>query len=160
MTLEALSELLAGMDENLARIERCLGRLPDEALWKRPRAGMNSVANLCLHLAGNESHYIGRGVGGTDYVRDRPFEFRADGGVARAEILDRLREARATTRRVVSGLQPSDLGRRVKSDHPPEPTVLKVILHVAEHYAYHTGQIVLLTRLLQEGEERLLQWGH
>lgn len=60
-----LDSYVEQMDMQLARIEECLERIPADKLWQRPRAGVNSVGNLCLHLAGNESHYVGRGIGST-----------------------------------------------------------------------------------------------
>ena len=142
------------------RIERCMRRISGDAVWKRPREGVNSIGNLCLHLAGNESHYIGRGIGGADYLRDRHGEFEASGGAGARELVEKLAEARRTTRRVLEDIAASDLDRPVDVDYPPSPTALGVLLHVVEHYAYHTGQIVLLTRILQPGGDRVLEWGH
>jgi uncharacterized damage-inducible protein DinB len=121
---------------------------------------MNSVGNLCLHLAGNESHYLGAVIGGSGYRRDRPAEFTAGGGFDAPALLARLREARASTRAALATLAPADLDLPVAADHPAAPTARKLILHVATHYAYHSGQIVLLARWLQPGEERILPWGH
>lgn len=155
-----LQELLNSLDAHLGWIEKCLDRIPDDALWGRLRPGTNSIGNLCLHLAGNESHYIGHGIGGTSYRRDRPAEFNAEGGFTRQELLEKLREARETTRSVLGGLTAAEFDRPVEINHPADPTVLRVILHVTEHYALHTGQIILLARHLQEGDERILPWKH
>ena len=155
-----LSELLDELEEERRRIDLCLGKLTEVEIWQRPREKSNSVGNLCLHLTGNESHYIGHCVGGADYVRDRPAEFNADGGASARELSQGLAAARRTTRRVFESLTAADFDRVVDSNHPPDPTVLKVILHVTHHYAYHTGQIILLTRLAQEIPGRILQWGH
>lgn len=164
-TLPVFTEWLTVLDAQLARIVRCLDRLDADprtrdAIWRRPRAGVNSIGNLCLHLAGNESHYIGHLVGGSDDARDRRGEFEAEGGYSREDLVERLEAARQTTREVFARLDVDDLERVVASDHPPRPTVGRVALHVVEHYAYHAGQIVLLTRLAQSGDERLLEWGH
>ena len=155
-----LKVLYDNLETHLKWIERCLERLPEAALWKRPRPGLNSVGNLCLHLAGNESHYLGFGVGKIAYKRDRSGEFTADGGTGKEDLLGRLRESRRRTREVLESLRAEDFDRPIEIDHPPDSTVLRIVAHVVEHYAYHTGQIVLLTRLLQEGEERLLDWSH
>jgi len=161
MQFETFTDLiLAELDTQTARIDKCVGRLSEEIVWRRPRAGVNSVGNLCLHLAGNESHYIGHGMGDSGYVRDRSSEFNADGGFSREELLAKLREARQTTKAVFAKLGPDDMTRHLKLDHPENATGLSVIIHVFDHYAYHTGQIVLLTRQWQESEERVLPWGH
>lgn len=155
-----LRELLGQLDFHLGTIERCLRRLPGEAIWRRLRPGTNSVGNLCLHLAGNESHYIGKVLAESGYQRRRSAEFTVEGGKNARELTGALREARVGTRELLARLGPNDFDRSVDSNYPENPTVLRVILHVADHYAYHTGQIVHLTRVLQGGEERVLPWGH
>jgi uncharacterized damage-inducible protein DinB len=158
--IPVLSNILEQLDAGRQRIDTALSRLDDASIWRRPRPGMNSVANLCLHLAGNEHHYIGHVIGGADYVRTRSAEFTADGNVERSELIARLSAARDATRRTFETLTEAELGRAVDSNWPPKSTVLSVVLHVLEHYGYHTGQIVLLARIYQDGEDRLLAWGH
>ncbi|HLU47352.1 MAG TPA: DinB family protein [Planctomycetota bacterium] len=155
-----LEELHRELETDRARIESALARLEPTDIWRRPRPSMSSIGNLCLHLAGNESHYIGRLIGKTSYVRRRSEEFTTENGPGREGLIEKLREARATTTRAFESLREDDLGRTVESDHPQDPTVLRTIIHVIEHYGYHTGQIVLLTRLFQASDERLLEWGH
>ena len=155
-----LSELFERLQEERQRIDLCLRKLTEDEIWQRPREESNSIGNLCLHLAGNESHYLGHCVGGTDYVRDRPGEFNAEGGRSTEELSQGLAAARESTRRVFESLTAADLDRIVDSDHPPNPTARRLIFHVTHHYAYHTGQIIVLTRLAQEVPGRILQWGH
>lgn len=159
--IEPLATLFASIERQTPRIEKCLDRLSEDDVWKRLRPKMNSVGNLCLHLAGNESHYIGHGIGETGYVRDRPHEFDATGGYSKAELVAKLHAARQSTLRSLDGLTAADLDRALDGlDYPEQPTVLNVVVHVVQHYGYHTGQIVLLTKLLQATDERVLQWGH
>jgi uncharacterized damage-inducible protein DinB len=155
-----LDEVLGEMDRCLGWIESSLARLNDDTLWKRPRPEMNSVANLCLHLAGNERHYIGHGVGGLKDTRDRANEFNASGGIGAEGLLGHLNEARGTTRAVFEKLRISDFGRRISTDIPGARNLLQTLFHVSHHYSLHSGQIVLLTKLYQEGTERILEWGH
>ena len=86
-------ELAAELREAFGRIEHCLGQLTDEQAWWRPRADLNSVGNLVLHLAGNVRQLIGGEVGGGPTARDRQAEFDARGPLPRAELLARLRAA-------------------------------------------------------------------
>lgn len=155
-----LDNLFEHLEEERSRIDTCLTRLPEDVLWRRPRPGVNSIGNLCLHLWGNESHYLGHGVGGTDFRRDRAAEFTADGGPSSQELRAKLLQAREATRGILAGLDEGDLGGLVDVNHPEEPTVLRVILHVVTHYSYHTGQIVHLTRVYQTADGRVLEWGH
>ncbi len=159
--IDPLATLITSLERQLPRIETCLDRLSEEDVWKRLRPEMNSVGNLCLHLAGNESHYIGHGIGDTGYVRDRPHEFDATGGHSKAELVAELHAARQSTLASLAGLTAADLDRPLDGlDYPEQPTVLNVVVHVVGHYGYHTGQIVLVTKLLQTTDERVLQWGH
>ncbi len=101
------------------RIDDCLGRLTYDQIWLRNSDNANSVGNLVLHLCGNVRQWIGYGVGGQPDLRDRDSEFAARGG-----------------------LQPVELSQRLQA------TILEAILHVVEHFAQHTGQIIFATKLL------------
>lgn len=39
-------------------------------------------------------------------------------------------------------------------------SIQKILIGAAEHYAYHTGQIVFASKLLQEEDVHLLNWQH
>lgn len=156
----AYRELLSSFDLQLPRIESCLAKLDDAQVWTRPLPAMNSIGNLCLHLAGNVSHYVGACIGKSGYVRDRSGEFDANGGSTRGELLDKLRDAVATARRVTETLGPDDLEREIDSNYPPDATVIGILVHVSTHFAYHTGQILVLTKLLTTDDARILEWGH
>jgi len=152
--------LLESIDQQLPGIERCVGKLGDTLLWRRVLPAMNSVGNLCLHLCGNLNHYVGACIGSSGYERDRPGEFNATDGHGAEGLLLRLRDARDTVAAVVEGLNDEDLPRCVDSDHPENATVLTLLVQVSTHFAYHTGQILTLTKVLTENDERLLEWGH
>ena len=156
----AYRELLTSIERQLPRVESCLAKLDNAQIWTRPLPAMNSVGNLCLHLAGNVNHYVGACIGRTGYERDRSAEFEAVGGSTRDQLNKGLREARETATRVITTLGPHDIERRIDSDHPPNATVTSVLVHVGTHFAYHTGQIVQLTKLLTGDDGRILDWGH
>lgn len=155
------------LDTELDRIKKALDRLPEEGVWKRVRGSTNSIGNLCLHLAGNEYQNMVSGIGQKPFIRERSAEFIAEGGIASAEILDRLITVRMQTRLELEKLTADDLEKEVMIHYPPEAgipsysrTVLELVYHTSAHYSYHTGQIVYMTKLLQEGDEHLLQWRH
>lgn len=136
--------------ESPAMIRECLDLLSDEQVWWRPNASANSVGNLVLHVCGATRHFLGRGVGGSDYVRDRDGEFAARGPVAKAELLKVLDETLAEADRVLSGLTAERLFDTTKNIGV-DMTALACLMRMTHHWSYHTGQIVFITKALREG---------
>jgi uncharacterized damage-inducible protein DinB len=135
--------------EQMAReIREAAGPLGEAEFWRKPVEPGNSVGHLVLHLTGNLNHFVGAQLGGTDYVRDREREFTEAAPPGKAEALNRLGEAVALFRRVVSGLGPE----RLTAPHPEERfrTVLKALVSLVAHFAVHRGQISYLVRLLKK----------
>ena len=131
----------------LPKIERCLEKLSDEEVWWRANPESNSVGNLLLHLAGNSRQWIVSGVGGAPDARARQQEFDERSIVPRAELLTRLRETLSEVDATLASLDPSRLleRRRIQGS---DVLVLEAILHVVEHFSMHTGQIILLTKMI------------
>ena len=127
------------------RIETCVNKLADDQLWSRAGEHSNAAGNLCLHLAGNVRQWIIHGVGGAPDVRQRDTEFAARGGVSREELLARLRQTVDDACRILDRLPPARLLDSITPQNY-QVTVAEAILHVVEHFAEHTGQIILLTK--------------
>jgi uncharacterized damage-inducible protein DinB len=154
-----MSELAAGIvtiarnricRELPPQITECLGVLDDGQIWWRPNAASNSVGNLVIHLCGSTRHFLGRGVGGSDYVRDRDGEFAEQGPIPRAALLTLLEGTVAEADRVIGALTPERLLESTQRIDPPL-TVLQCLMRMSHHWAYHTGQVVFVTKLLREG---------
>lgn len=134
-----------------AQIRAALDALDDAQLWQRPHDQANAVGNLVIHLAGSTRLFLGRGVGGTDYQRDRPGEFAERGPVPRAELLALLDAVTDEARRVLEGLDPATL-LETTTRVPGGPfTRLQLLLRVSHHWAVHTGQIVYVAKAAHEG---------
>jgi uncharacterized damage-inducible protein DinB len=140
-------------DEYLPKIKQCVASLPDEEIWRRANQSSNSIGNLLLHLAGNVRQWIVGGVGEEDVERDRAGEFAARGGASSADLIANLERAVAEADSVLAKLSADDLGRRCLIQDR-DKTVLEAIYHVVEHFAMHTGQIVLLTKAYAPGKIR------
>ncbi len=129
-----------------ARIEDCLGRLTDEQVWGRGGPNENAVGNLVLHLCGNLGQWILAGLGGAPDTRQRDAEFSAHGGPGRRELAEKLagtvREAAAVIERFPAGR----LTERIRIQNYELTAVVEGIYHVVDHFAEHTGQIILLTK--------------
>jgi len=132
-------------DEYLPKLRQCVDALPDGAIWRRANESSNSIGNLLLHLAGNVRQWIVGGIGQEDVERNRAAEFSARGGTSGAELIENLGNAVAEADAVLARLTSDDLDRPCVIQER-ETRVLEAIYHVVEHFAMHTGQIVLLTK--------------
>lgn len=136
-------------EEYLPKIERCLERLSDEEVWWRANLESNSIGNLLLHLSGNARQWIVCGVGGEEVDRrERQQEFDERSGVARSELLARLKETLAEVDGVLASLETARIleRRRIQGC---DVNVLEAVFHVVEHFSMHTGQVILLTKMLK-----------
>jgi uncharacterized damage-inducible protein DinB len=134
-------------DEYLPKIERCVEKLTDEQVWWRANPESNSIGNLLLHIPGNARQWIVCGLGGEIDKRQRQAEFDEQSLIPRDELLSRLRATVAAVDNVLARFDPA----RLLDSYPiqgTESTALAAIFHVTEHISMHTGQIILLTKML------------
>ncbi|MBA3804468.1 MAG: DUF1572 family protein [Acidobacteria bacterium] len=134
-------------EDYLPKITRCLEQLTDEDVWWRAAEESNSIGNLILHVAGNARQWIVSGVGGDLDRRARQQEFDRREVITRAELLAVLFE---TLEEVDAALQRVDPKRLLEQRHIQghDVTILEAVFHVVEHFSMHTGQIILLTKML------------
>lgn len=141
----AVSRKLA---QDLEQIRRCAGLLSDEQLWSRTNAHCNSVGNLLLHLAGNVRQWIVAGLGGAAFERDRPAEFAERGPLPRERTLGGLERTVAEAVAVIQRIEPAEMSR-THTIQGYTVTALAAVFHAAEHFSFHTGQIVHMTKALR-----------
>ncbi|HMF56552.1 MAG TPA: DinB family protein [Pyrinomonadaceae bacterium] len=140
-------------EEYLPKIERCMERLTDDDVWWRAGEASNSVGNLLLHMAGNARQWIVSGVGRAPDERDRQSEFDERRAISKTELLARLKNTLDEVDRTLAGLNSSAL-LETRSIQGYDVTVLEAVFHVVEHFSMHTGQIILLTKMLKSGDMR------
>jgi uncharacterized damage-inducible protein DinB len=133
--------------EYLPKIERCLEQLNDEQIWWRANEKTNSIGNLVLHLCGNARQWIVCGLGSEPDTRNRDAEFAQRDPIARAELLQLLRSTMADVESVLRNLPSSTLLQK-RTIQGNEVEVLEAVFHVTEHFSMHTGQIIMLTKIL------------
>jgi uncharacterized damage-inducible protein DinB len=133
------------IERDLPRIVECLRLLNQKEIWWRPNAASNSVGNLVLHLCGNVRQWIVAGLDGAPDVRVRDKEFSERGPLPRRVLIHRLESTIEEALHVLSRLPPDALARRhtIQGFHV---TGLAAVFHVAEHFSYHTGQIIYITK--------------
>jgi uncharacterized damage-inducible protein DinB len=144
----AVQEHLDDVWESLLAAVR---EIDDELLQWCPGPKFNSAAILLRHLAGSERWWIGEQIGGVPAHRVRDAEFVHD-NPSRAAVLKAVEEARALTRRVLSGVTAAELAAPVPAkterlSSPEQPSKYWALLHYLEHLGYHRGQILLLRNL-------------
>ena len=144
-------EFLVG--DYLPKIERCLEKLTDEQIWWRANEESNSIGNLILHLCGNARQWIICGVGSQPDNRDRDSEFAQRELIPRTELLTLLRSTLAEVETTLKTLDPSLLLER-RNIQGHDVDILEAIFHVTEHFSMHTGQIIMLTKMLTSSDLR------
>lgn len=138
-------EFLTG--EYLPKIERCLEQLNDEQIWWRANEQSNSIGNLLLHLCGNARQWIVCGVGSAPDTRIRDAEFARRDPLERAELLTLLRSTLGEVETVLRDLDPATLLEK-RTIQGSEVDILEAVFHVTEHFSMHSGQIIMLTKML------------
>jgi len=124
---------------------------PNEAdLWIVEKSINNSAGTLALHLVGNLNHFIGHILGGTDYKRDREFEFSGT-AVPREEIIEQVEQTIVMINTVIPSLSKERMDQTFEFDFLGEQSTSFYVMHFVTHLSYHLGQINYHRRLLASG---------
>jgi uncharacterized damage-inducible protein DinB len=145
---ELVKNALYRMDENTRMIKKSLAEISEEELWQKPNSSLNSIANLIVHLCGNMSQYVISSLGETQDKRIRDAEFSITGGLTKNELLKKLDDVVDTAKRIIFDATPSQL-IQMRSVQGFSFSGVGIVLHVVEHYSYHTGQIAFWVKLLK-----------
>jgi len=138
-------------DESQARVHRCLDLLDERQVWWRPHEGCNSVGNLVLHLAGNIRQWVIATLGDQPDRRRRDAEFAERGPIPLDELRRCFNDTLDEARRVIGQLDPETL-TEIKRVQGFDESIVAILIHVAEHASYHTGQITWITKMLSEAD--------
>ena len=144
ISAEAVDKL---RDTYLPWLRAALASADDPLVWRRPAPGANSIGNLLLHLEGNVRQWILHGLAGRGDARDRDSEFSAGEGPGGAELLARLEATVLEACDTLLALDWSEeewLAERTIQGF--RTTGFAAVMHVVEHFAYHTGQIVWIVK--------------
>jgi uncharacterized damage-inducible protein DinB len=120
----------------------------EENIWLLKGEIKNSAGTLCLHLCGNLQHYIGVGLGKSDYVRNRENEFAAR-NIERKSLLEEIARTKQAVTSTLAKADPAIL----ETDYPlpvfeNKMTVQFFMIHLAAHLEYHLGQVNYHRRLV------------
>jgi uncharacterized damage-inducible protein DinB len=149
-----MNDFLADLQHEFQRhkglADRAMSELDDPAFFRRPGALVNPVALIVKHLAGN---FASRW---TDFLttdgekasRDRDGEFLLTESDTRSNLLAAWERGWAILFKTLAGLNDSDLEKSV-TIRGESQTARQALLRGMTHVAYHTGQILYLSRLLR-----------
>jgi uncharacterized damage-inducible protein DinB len=143
-----LETLVQIFERDLDKLKSEIEVFPEDKLWITSGDIKNSAGNLAIHIAGGLEHFIGFGLGHSEYLRDRDFEFEAK-GLTKKEIFERISSAKDFTSRTLKNLDP----KKLPNPYPKEVadrgwTIEFFLIHLVSHVNYHLGQINYLRRLV------------
>jgi uncharacterized damage-inducible protein DinB len=137
------------LDESSRMVQKAFDELTETDIWKRPNAASNSIGNLILHLCGNIRQYAISSLGDSADVRQRDTEFAARDGHSKTDLLDMLQHTVEEAKAVIQKTD-AESWLRIRSVQGFEFSGIGIVMHVVEHYSYHTGQIAFWTKLLKD----------
>lgn len=138
-------------DESYERIFKCLSMIEERDLWRTPVQNIPPIGNLILHLCGNARQWILSGLGDKLDNRDRDQEFVIQTNIKKSELIFLLQNLRVNLRQTIVDIDPKVLEKK-HSIQGFEVTGFSILIHVIEHFSYHTGQITTLTKWLTNKE--------
>ncbi|MEZ6317408.1 MAG: DUF1572 family protein [Phycisphaerales bacterium] len=140
----------AVFERQKAFAEHAFAQLDDPGFFRVPAEGLNSVAVIAQHIAGNLVSRF------TDFLttdgekpwRDRESEFAPPEPTAagRAQLMARWDAAWQILYNELDALTPADLSREVPIRGVPH-AVHAALARAIDHYAFHIGQINVIARL-------------
>lgn len=131
--------------ENVKKTEYCFTLLSEQQVWQQYNTVTNSIGNLVLHLCGNISQYILATLGAQGFQRNRNAEFEQNPQLSKAALLKQLNAVLEAAIQIANNCS-SDCLLKNYSVQIYEMSGIAILVHVTEHFSYHTGQIALLTK--------------
>lgn len=136
-------------EESIPRILKCITHLSEGQLTWRPNNHTNSVANLILHLNGNVRQWLLASLLNIPHKRHRDQEFLPKTTTTQKELQGLLKELNQDIRKASLQLNQNYL-ESTFSIQGFQENGISIVIHVIEHFSYHTGQITYITKQLQD----------
>ena len=137
------------LDENIPRIFKCLDMLTTEQVWHKFHTHTNAIGNLILHLEGNARQWILSTFADHADHRQRQQEFDHDTVMDKAQLKARLHSLSGALMACFDNITEQNL----LNEHTVQcyrESGISILIHVIEHFSYHTGQIAYVTKWLTE----------
>ncbi len=149
ITQEFIEQAIFRIEENPPRIKNCFDRLSEEQIWQQANASSNSLGNLVLHLCGNITQYILSALGNKEDLRERDLEFSTKGGFTKEALLKKINQVIVESVEVIRNCDEEKLMKNY-TVQGFNFSGIGIIIHVAEHLSYHTGQIAFWTKCIKD----------
>jgi uncharacterized damage-inducible protein DinB len=136
-------------EESYERIYKCLSMIEERDLWRSPAQNIPPIGNMILHLCGNARQWILSGIGNKPDNRERDQEFVIQANIKKSELIFLLQNLKVNIRQTLDEMDSSFL----QSQHAIQGfdvSGFSIVVHVIEHFSYHTGQITTLTKWLTQ----------
>lgn len=125
-----------------------MNELSEDEIWNKPNHNTNSIGNLILHLCGNARQWICNGLINQPDFRQRNEEFNLENRCSKLELIELMNQLKNDIDETFQKINSENvlIKRKVQVF---EESGLSILIHVIEHFSYHTGQITLLTKLIK-----------
>lgn len=145
---EFIGQSVSRINENTIKVLTCLEQLNDKEVWQRANEASNSIGNIILHLCGNIRQYAISSLSHLPDTRERDKEFSAKEGYSKDDLKNKLTTTLDEAIKSIRSADDNNL-KQTRTVQGFKLSGLGIILHVTEHYSYHTGQIIFWTKILK-----------
>ena len=145
-----ITDLTARYTKLAGYIHDLAAPLSEEQFWTKPFPFGNSFGHLLLHLTGNLSYYIGAGIAGTGYLRDRPREFAESATPSKQETIKKFDDAVAIVLQTIRKQSADDWAKPCTATGVEARDRLDIVVQCATHLHHHIGQMMYICFALKK----------
>lgn len=135
-------EILAQFDDAAGKLVQLAEAIPQDKFTWRPGAGVRSVSEVFLHVAGS-NHYMLTAVGVPSATQGENDLERST--TDKAQVIAKLKESNASVRAAIQAMPDADLEKATKL-FGMDMTYRGVCLMVQSHVHEHLGQMIAYAR--------------
>lgn len=136
------------VDESIARLKQCIKSLSIIELNFKCNTHTLSIAQSIVHLNGNVRQWLFQHLLNHHYSRNRDAEFIYEESSAQ-ELLKVLEQLEQDLIKYIPDLLKLTPSNDILIQGMQNTTV-SALIHVIEHFSYHTGQVALLNKIISK----------
>lgn len=133
-------------NESIPRIRKCVELIDEQDLWRSPNEKIASIGCNIQHVVGNARQWILSSLLGQKDERERSKEFIANSEMSKDELDALLVSLKNDLTKELGLIDELTLNHQFEIQGF-SVSGFSAMIHVIEHFSYHTGQITLLTKL-------------